>query len=255
MSKQQRTPRIEALRQPPVGFAHRGAKAHERENTLAAFSRALEMGATGLESDAWVTVDGQAVLDHDGWVKGSRWSRRRSLAKCCRAELPEHIPTLDDLFTACGQDFELALDLKDPKAAQAVMQSVDKAANRLGSSLRQRVWLCHPDLATLRSLRTFWPDVRLCHSTRLSRMDKGSERHAAELAEAGVESVNLHQSDWTGGLVTLFHRFRLFCFGWDAQQPRVLNELLNLGIDGVFSDHTDRMMDAITTCYRSSHVS
>ena len=43
----------------------------------------------------------------------------------------------------------------------------------------------------------------------------------------------------------LFHRFGVLCFGWDAQQPRVLNELLDMGIDAVYSDHVDRMRDAL----------
>ena len=55
----------------------------------------------------------------------------------------------------------------------------------------------------------------------------------------------MHHSDWTGGLTTLFHRFELECFGWDAQQPRILDALLAMGIDGVYSDHVDRMVDAM----------
>ena len=72
----------------PIGFAHRGARAHAPENTLAAFALALEMGATGLETDAWLTADGQAVLDHDGVVD------RTPIARIERGGLPEHIPTL-----------------------------------------------------------------------------------------------------------------------------------------------------------------
>jgi glycerophosphoryl diester phosphodiesterase len=53
-----------------IGFAHRGARAHERENTLEAFALALGLGATGLESDVWLTRDGVAVLDHDGVARG-----------------------------------------------------------------------------------------------------------------------------------------------------------------------------------------
>ena len=123
-------PRIAPLRTPPIGFAHRGARAQEQENTLAAFSLALEMGATGLESDAWVTADGMAVLDHDGSVRLRRL-RRRAIPDCRRDELPAHIPTLDELFEACGADYELSLDLKDPAAVGAVMASADAAADRL----------------------------------------------------------------------------------------------------------------------------
>ena len=51
---------------PPVLFAHRGAKAHAPDNTLEAFELAVKLGATGLETDAWCTRDGEVVLDHDG---------------------------------------------------------------------------------------------------------------------------------------------------------------------------------------------
>ena len=242
-------PRIAPLRLPPIGFAHRGARAQERENTLAAFARALEMGATGLESDAWVTADRQAVLNHDGVVRLGRWRRRRPISVCRRDELPDHIPTLVDLYSECGADFELSLDLKDPDAAIAVIATVDEAAVDTGLPLRERLWLCHPDVDTLVGFREQWRDVRLCNSTRLSRMRDGPERRAAVLAEAGIDSVNLHQTDWTGGLVTLFHRFGVLCFGWDAQQPRVLNELLDMGIDAVYSDHVERMKGALDSWY------
>ena len=59
--------------------------------------------------------------------------------------------------------------------------------------------------------------------------------------ELGIDAVNLRQTDWTGGLVTLFHRFDRVAFGWDAQQPREIAELVDIGIDGVFSDHVDRL--------------
>ena len=49
-------------------FAHRGASANAPENTIAAFELALGLGATGLESDVWLTADGVAVLDHDGFA-------------------------------------------------------------------------------------------------------------------------------------------------------------------------------------------
>ena len=48
-----------------VLFAHRGARAHAPEYPLEAFTLGLRLGATGLESDVWLTADGVAVLDHD----------------------------------------------------------------------------------------------------------------------------------------------------------------------------------------------
>jgi glycerophosphoryl diester phosphodiesterase len=91
--------------------------------------------------------------------------------------------------------------------------------------------------------------VRLVDSTRLQRLREGPERRAATLAKVGIDAVNLHQSDWTGGLSTLFHRFGVLAFGWDAQLPRVLDELFDLGVDGVYSDHVGRLVAALDRAY------
>ena len=76
-------------------------------------------------------------------------------------------------------------------------------------------------------------------------MDQGPERRAAQLSAAGIDAVNLHETEWTGGLTTLFHRFGVLAFGWDAQHERVLRNLVRMGIDAVYSDHVDRMVDVI----------
>src|SRR3954453_15232381 len=97
---------LPSLRVPPIGFAHRGAKAHAPENTIEAFALARRLGATGLESDVWLTADGIAVLDHDGRV--GRRPRRQAIDTVHRADLPEHIPTLAELFERVGPDYELS---------------------------------------------------------------------------------------------------------------------------------------------------
>src|SRR5215218_7991878 len=109
---------LPSLRRPPIGFAHRGGMAHAPENTLEAFQLALRLGASGLESDAWVTADGQVVLHHDGTLG---LLRKRAIASLRRDQLPAHIPTLDELYERCGTAYELSLDIKDPAAASAVL--------------------------------------------------------------------------------------------------------------------------------------
>jgi glycerophosphoryl diester phosphodiesterase len=228
---------LPSLLDPPILFAHRGGRAHASENTITAFELGLRLGATGLESDAWLTADGVAVLDHDGRVR-SGW-RRRDIAQTSRAELPGHIPTLADLYATCGSAFHLSLDVKDKAAFDAVIE----VAQAAGDDALTRLWLCHPNLDTLVAWRARSPDVRLVNTTRLQHLPRGPERRAAELAAAGIDAINLHHSDWSGGLTTLFHRFERLTFGWDAQHERVLRGLLRMGIDGVYSDWVDRMVD------------
>lgn len=48
-----------------INFAHRGSSAICPENTMAAFAKGLEQGATGIETDVQMTKDGRLVLIHD----------------------------------------------------------------------------------------------------------------------------------------------------------------------------------------------
>lgn len=235
--------RLPALTVPPISFAHRGASAHAPENTLEAFGLALRLGATGLESDVWVTADGEAVLDHDG-IAGGRLRRRR-IATVERAALPAHIPTLDELYATCGTAMHLSLDVKDPAAFDRVI-AVARAA---GGGALERLWLCHPDWRQVAEWRTRCADVRLVDSTRVGRIREGVERRAATLAGKGIDALNMHRIDWTGGTTTLVHRFGVRAFGWDAQYERVLGELVDMGIDAVYSDHVDRMVDVVRSYY------
>ena len=200
---------------------------------------ALRLGATGLESDVWLTADGIPVLDHDGVV--GPLLRRKRIGELRRSDLPSHIPELAELYASFGTDFELSLDVKDP-AAGAPTVAVTLAAD---PTMASRLWLCDDNLDRMVTWREVSPHVRLVDSTRLARLKQGPERLGAQLQALNIDAVNLHQSDWSGGLATLFHRFGILAFGWDAQFDRVLDGLLHMGLDGVFSDHVDRMVDAL----------
>jgi len=231
---------VESLLRPPIGFAHRGARAHAPENTIEAFRLALRLGATGLESDVWLTSDGEAVLDHDGLVRTGL--RRRPITTVARSQLPSYVPTLAELYDACGTDMQVSLDVKDANAAPVAV-AVARAA---GDGAVEKLWLCHPDWQQVAAWRALSADVKLVDSTRLRRIKEGPERRAATLADAGVDAINMHASDWTGGLTTLFHRFERLAFAWDAQFERVLDALVAMGCDAVYSDHVDLMVDALS---------
>ena len=223
----------------PIAFAHRGARAHAPENTLDAFRLAIRLGATGLESDVWITADGEPVLDHDGIVK--TLFRKRPIGEVARADLPAHIPSLGELYDVCGPDLPLSLDVKDPAAYDATVA----AARAIGGNAPVNLWLCDPNWERLRANRAEYPDVRLVDSTRLKRLVDGPERHAARLNDAGIDAINMHHTDWNLGLTTLFHRFDRFTFGWDAQHERILQNLITMEIDALYCDDVDLMMSVV----------
>jgi glycerophosphoryl diester phosphodiesterase len=231
--------RVSASAEPterwPLGFAHRGARSEARDNTIGSFARALELGAPGLESDAWSTADDQVVLDHDGLVR--RGLRRYRIGRLRRDELPRHIPTLAELYHRFGTDFSLSLDVKDPSVVSPVL---DLAAEIGGLG---RLWLCHPDARSLVPVAA--GRARLVESTSLGRISEPLEMRAGKLAAAGVSALNLRSREWTATAVETVHSAGLRAFAWDAQRSSELHRVLNAGVDAVFSDHVQRMVKAL----------
>lgn len=224
----------------PITFAHRGARADAPENTLEAFRRALELGARGLETDAWLSADGEVVLVHDPLVR--RGLRRRKVSTSRAHELARFdVPRLTDLYAELGSEYELSIDLKDTATARPIVET----ARAAGDGAVERVWLCHPNAGFLASLRSDVPDVRLVHSHRRSGIDVPIERHAADLASGRIDAMNLHHTEWSAGLVALFHRFEVRAFAWDVQETRHLRRMLRIGVDGVYCDHVERMVAAV----------
>jgi glycerophosphoryl diester phosphodiesterase len=225
----------------PITFAHRGARSELPENTIPAFRRALELGARGLESDAWLAADGEVVLVHDPVAR--KGLRRKRVERTSSAELAElGVPRLVDLYAVCGTGFELSIDLKSRDAAEPMIE----VARAAGPDAPGRLWLCTPNVRTLETLRGWAPDIKLVHSPGGQKVAPAAmERHAADLATIGVDCMNLHHSDWTKGLVALFHRFDVATFAWDAQETRHLLRVLRMGIDGIYCDRVDRMVAAV----------
>ena len=154
-------------------------------------------------------------------------------------EVTDDVPTLEDLYRLVGGGVPLSLDIRDPAVTPAVLE----VARRHEGT--RSLWLCHPDRSVLADIRETDRDVILVHSTRIERIYEGPERMAADLSGMAIHAVNLPEQDWSAGLVALFRRFGLRCLAWDAQHPRQIDRLLALGLDGIYGDHVDRLVDGL----------
>ena len=99
-----------------INYAHRGASGYCPENTMVSFAKAVELGATGIETDVQMTSDGHLVLIHDEsllrttgvdkYVKDVTLAEIKQLdAGSWFAEgfAAEKIPTLDELMRLAKQ--------------------------------------------------------------------------------------------------------------------------------------------------------
>jgi glycerophosphoryl diester phosphodiesterase len=214
-------------------FAHRGGRPGP-DNTLVAFASALDRGAQGLETDAWLTADGAVILDHDGVA---RHAGRQAVSQVRRDQLPAHIPTLDELYETCGTDYALANDVRSVAVAASIITIAvrHKALHNL--------WLVTPAVTDLAEIDI----VGAHHAVTLRGNTIRSGQRAAVLRRArdnNIEAVNARWMWWTTGLVAEVHSLGMLAFGYDAQRPAALRRCVSVGLDGVFSDHVDRMLAA-----------
>ena len=91
-------------------WGHRGASGYAPENTMAAFEKAVELGADGIELDVQLTKDGELVVIHDETIDrvsdGSGWVKDYTYAKLIKHNFnrthPEYehaqIPTLEEVY-------------------------------------------------------------------------------------------------------------------------------------------------------------
>jgi glycerophosphoryl diester phosphodiesterase len=142
-------------------IAHRGASAYEPENTLRAFGRAIEMGATMLELDVHLSRDGQPVVIHDPdlWRLADNGGRIADLTVAQIKDFDigegERVPTLLEVIELARGRVELYIELKGQRTPEPVVRAlqashiVDRAV--LGSFhpwLPQRAKFLEPTVRT-----------------------------------------------------------------------------------------------------------
>lgn len=102
----------------PLVIGHRGASADAPENSLEAFSRARLDGADGVELDVRLCGTGDLIVFHDAdlrrladrpeRVADLSWTQLQGL----RLASGVKIPTLPQVFEACGLDMVINVELK-----------------------------------------------------------------------------------------------------------------------------------------------
>jgi len=108
-----------------LNLGHRGASKAAPENTLAAFQKAREMGADGVELDVMLCEDGEVVVMHDytvdrttnghGQVKDLTLAQLKALdaGSWFGAQFAgERVPTLREVCVWAGQEMLLNIELK-----------------------------------------------------------------------------------------------------------------------------------------------
>jgi glycerophosphoryl diester phosphodiesterase len=230
----------------PLVFAHRGGRKHAPENTVLAFRRAVARGATGIETDAYLTRDGVVVLTHDPAVRIAA-GRSRLISELDRAQLPPHVPTLEDLLDVVEDDHDLFIDVKD----LAALPGIAEAVSRRRPAGEPRLWLAHAgfresDWRVVAGWTAAVPGVQLVDSTSLTRMGGDPAGHLARLSRTSISWLNLPIREWTPELVTLTRSSGLRPMAFRVHRAGQARRALRLGLDAVHGDDVDALLAVVS---------
>lgn len=239
-----------------LAFAHRGGAYHPEieglENTMAAFQHAAALGYDYLETDVHLTADGVLLAFHDD-VLDRVTDRKGPIAELSLAEVREarigdreEIPTLVDLLDRFP-DARFNIDLKSEAAVAPLAALVHERGlwDRIlvGSFSRRRTRRFRaltdgrvPTAAHPLQIVAF----RLSPTARIARLLAGPGLDAFQVPHRRGRLVVV-----TPGFVRRAHAAGLPVHVWTVDDPAEMAELLDRGVDGLFTDRTDVLKDVL----------
>ena len=238
-----------------AALAHRGGYLsladQARENTLYAFSRAVEFGYRYLETDVHLSSDGVLFSFHDDTLDrvtdGSGVPEQLPWTELSRVLVggQDPIPTMDELFESLPQA-RFNIDLKVPQAIEPLARTID--------AHRAHDRVCVGSFAQS-SIQAFRRLVGTRVATSVGSLGIAGYAFAPGLRRIvrspGV-ALQLPVRTWhdrvpvlRAGLLAAAHRAGRVVHVWTVNEPAEMERLIDLGVDGLVSDRIDVLAEVL----------
>jgi glycerophosphoryl diester phosphodiesterase len=228
-------------------IAHRGASGERPENTLSAYALAIEQGADMIEIDLHRSLDGVVMIHHDaelarlggeGAIEDRTAAELALLNASPGAAVHEPIPTLLDVLEAFGDRIEFNLEIKvDRSGAPYGGLEETVLAELEARGLLPRMLLSSFSDAVLERVRALSSRARL----GVLVAPRAPRRILERARQVQAEAVHPHTALVTANLVRRAHAEGLRIYPYTEDDPGRLNRLLDLGVDGVITNHPARL--------------
>lgn len=232
--------------EPPIAIAHRGGAAafgadkYKVENTLEAFSKAIELGYRYLELDVMKTADNEVVVLHVASSKfeaGLRLKDAPSPAKLQKMDYKElkiylgrEVPTLGSLLKRF-QKAKFFVDAKTDEVVQPLAGLVkDSNANDrvvIGSFSPERLVKAHEILGSKARLNLNISQLPL----KFHQDERFLKSHKC------IKSVHLPYIWASRRRVEGLQRLNLKVLAWTPNTERAIKKAIGAGADGIITDN------------------
>lgn len=238
----------------PVALAHRGGAWEGIENSFEAVERCVDLGYRYIETDVHLSRDGEVIAVHDptldrttdrhGRIKDLTWPEISRARIGGTARIPRLVDLLEEF-----PDLYFNVDAKVPDVVVPLVQLIEAG----GSKVADRICLASFSDARLRRLRTLTRGrvvtsmgqaevtrLRLASYMRTSLRALRFPGQAAQvpLAVGGRRVVDRR-------FVESAHQIGKKVHVWTVDEPRIMHELLDLGVDGIMTDEPVVLKDVL----------
>ncbi|MFI7673340.1 glycerophosphodiester phosphodiesterase [Actinophytocola sp. NPDC049390] len=241
----------------PRAFVHRGWHYDDlagMENSLSAFRRAVSEGYHYVETDVHATSDGVVVVHHDavldrttdgcGAIARQPWQ----VVRTAKIGGREPVSRLEDVL----EELPDAFFNIDVKASQAVQPLIDTLRR---TDSYHRVCVASFSEARLEQVRRYAGEelltsmgtkaiARLWAAGRLPAFVRGRRGHQ-RIAQVPVRQGRLTIVDKR--LIAAARRRGIEVHVWTIDEPDQMNELIDLGVDGIMTDRPGVLRDVLRT--------
>lgn len=208
-------------------FAHRGASAAEPENTVAAFVRAREMAADGVELDVRRHESGVLAVAHDA-VLGS--------------PLPSSVPDLATALDSCA-GMTVNIEIKN-YPGDPDFDETESLAARVVELLHERdrrddVFISSFGIRCIDRVRALDQSISTAFLVMHAPDDDVIGRIIERTRRNGHAGVNPHHVGVTPHLVELAHAAGLTVNPWTVDDPDRIRQLASWGVDRIITNVPD----------------
>ncbi|MEX0801358.1 MAG: glycerophosphodiester phosphodiesterase [Dehalococcoidia bacterium] len=235
---------FDRLRAGPLVISHAACAGHAPENTLAGVGAALGLGADAIEVDVQASADGVPILLHDLTLdrttsgSGDLASHTLEQLRMLDAAGGEPVPTFAQALELTRGRALLVAEIKRPGCEAALAAAVRDADALTGVM----VWSFLPPVLT--AMRQAEP--RLPGALLVSAQSAGNWPAMRQLAiKTGLQGVSVFHSSLDEAILSDCRRSGLAAYAWTADEPRDIQRLLDLGVDGIVSNYPERVLAAL----------
>jgi glycerophosphoryl diester phosphodiesterase len=235
-------------------IAHRGFSGTAPENTLAAVRAAIRIKADMVEIDVTLTADHHIVVIHDETLDrttdGKGEVSRFTLAEIQRLDAGswfdpafagEAVPTLDEVLAEVEGRMLLNVEIKSEAVPRGVVGGVASAIREHGMADQVVVSSFSP--AALSEMHALAPEIR---TAVLYNKDVHEGLDAVEIVtELGATVFNIKRQRLTRKMLRRCREHDIPVGIYTVNQPRRMRRLVKKGVDAIFTDHPDRLLEVL----------